>query len=64
MTSPYRAVVVHQAPGVPQQLFLLLHGWGASADDLVPLGERLARGFPLRQRRVPLMFPDTSPLPD
>jgi phospholipase/carboxylesterase len=46
MTTPYRAVVVQQASGVPQQLFLLVHGWGASADDLVPLGKRLASAFP------------------
>ena len=60
MTPPYRTVVVHQAPGVPQQLFLLLHGWGASADDLVPLGERLAKAFP-QSTVVSIEAPDWAP---
>jgi phospholipase/carboxylesterase len=42
----YRAVVIQQAPCPPQQLFLLAHGWGSNADDLVPLGERIASAFP------------------
>ncbi len=46
MTTNYRAVVVQQATGVPRQLFLLVHGWGANADDLVPLGRRVAKAFP------------------
>ena len=46
MTSRYRAVVIQEAVGKPQQLFLLLHGWGADANDLVPLGQRLAEAFP------------------
>jgi phospholipase/carboxylesterase len=47
LTTRYRAVVVQQAAGVPQQLFLLAHGWGADANDLLPLGQQLARAFPV-----------------
>lgn len=41
-----QSVVVQRAQGQPRQLFLLFHGYGANADDLVPLGERLATAFP------------------
>jgi len=34
------------AEGAPQQLMLLLHGVGASAQQLVPLAEHLRREFP------------------
>lgn len=30
----------------PQQLMLLLHGWGASPDDLAPLAQALRAAFP------------------
>jgi phospholipase/carboxylesterase len=40
------AIVVQEAPGDAQQLFLLFHGYGANAEDLVPLGQRLADAFP------------------
>lgn len=40
------AVVVQQAPAGARQLFLLFHGYGANAEDLVPLGERLGQAFP------------------
>jgi len=39
-------IVVQEAPGDAQQLFLLFHGYGANAEDLVPLGQRLAEAFP------------------
>jgi phospholipase/carboxylesterase len=44
MTPP--AIVVQEAPGGARQLFLLFHGYGANAEDLVPLGRRLAQSFP------------------
>ncbi len=40
------AIVVQAAPAGARQLFLLFHGYGADAGDLVPLGERLAAAFP------------------
>ncbi|OYU72196.1 MAG: esterase, partial [Burkholderiales bacterium PBB5] len=30
----------------PQQLMVLLHGWGASAQDMAPLAQVLRRQFP------------------
>lgn len=44
MTSD--AIVVQAAPAGARQLFLLCHGYGANAEDLVPLGQRLGRAFP------------------
>jgi phospholipase/carboxylesterase len=42
------SLIVHQsASGRAQQLFLLFHGVGAAADDLVPLGRLLAERFPM-----------------
>jgi len=38
-------IVVREVPAA-QQLFLLFHGVGATADDLVPIGEFIARAFP------------------
>jgi len=34
------------AGGAPQQLVLLLHGWGADGDDLIGLGQHWARVLP------------------
>jgi phospholipase/carboxylesterase len=34
------------AAGRPEQLMLLLHGWGASAADMAPLATALRRAFP------------------
>lgn len=34
------------ASGRPEQLMLLLHGWGASAADMAPLATALRRAFP------------------
>lgn len=34
------------ATGRPEQLMLLLHGWGASAADMAPLAQALRRAFP------------------
>jgi phospholipase/carboxylesterase len=45
-SSRYHAIVVQQACGQPQQLFILAHGFGANAADLVPLAERIAKAFP------------------
>jgi phospholipase/carboxylesterase len=42
----YHAIVVQQACGQPQQLFVLAHGFAANAADLVPLAERIAKAFP------------------
>jgi len=41
-----QSIVVQQAPVPAQQLILLLHGYGANADDLVLPGRRLASAFP------------------
>jgi len=40
--------------GAPAQLFILLHGVGASADDLVPLAQVLRQAFP----QAALLLPD------
>jgi phospholipase/carboxylesterase len=40
------SIVVQEGPGPAQQLILLFHGYGANAEDLVPLGRRLAQAFP------------------
>jgi phospholipase/carboxylesterase len=41
------SLIVHPpAGGVAKQLFLLFHGVGAAPDDLVPLGQILAKQFP------------------
>lgn len=34
------------ADGRPEQLMLLLHGWGAAAADMAPLAQALRRAFP------------------
>ncbi len=34
------------AAGSPQQLILLLHGWGNSAQDMAPLAQALQQAFP------------------
>lgn len=34
------------AGGAPEQLVVLLHGWGANGDDLIGLAPYLARGLP------------------
>ena len=44
MNSP--AIVLQEGPAAARQLFLLFHGYGANAEDLVPLGQRLAQAFP------------------
>jgi phospholipase/carboxylesterase len=40
------AIVVQRPTGPAKQLMLLLHGVGATAQGLVPMGQRLAREFP------------------
>jgi phospholipase/carboxylesterase len=41
------SLIVHPPEGgVAKQLFLLFHGYGAAPDDLVPLGQVLAKRFP------------------
>jgi phospholipase/carboxylesterase len=40
------SIVVQEPSGPAQQLILLFHGYGANAEDLVPLGRRLAQAFP------------------
>jgi phospholipase/carboxylesterase len=41
-----RSIIIQQPDGPPAQLFLLCHGVGTEARDLVPLGERLGEAFP------------------
>lgn len=43
MTS---SIVIQKPVGAPQQLILLFHGVGASAQDLVPVGKQFAAKFP------------------
>lgn len=40
------AHVIQQPAGEARQLFLLFHGVRATADEMVPLGRRLAQAFP------------------
>jgi phospholipase/carboxylesterase len=40
------SIIVARPPGQAEQLMLLLHGVGATAQDLVPLGHVLAAEFP------------------
>ena len=40
------SIVIQKPAGLPQQLFLLLHGVGANAQDMVPVGQAFAARFP------------------
>ena len=40
------SIIVARPQGQPQQLMLLFHGVGASADDMLPLGRALSEEFP------------------
>lgn len=42
----HEAIVIQQPAGSARQLVLLFHGLGADADDLRPVGERLASEYP------------------
>lgn len=44
-TTMSSSIIIRQ-PDAPQQLFLLCHGVGASAQDLVPVGQHFAARFP------------------
>ena len=44
------------ASGVPAQLMLLLHGWGASAADMAPLAQALQGAFPQAALLAPQGF--------
>lgn len=58
------SLIVHQpAAGVASQLFLLFHGVGAAADDLVPLGKVLAEHFP-QSAVVSVQAPHDCPYSD
>jgi phospholipase/carboxylesterase len=47
MSKPTPASIVIQKPeGAPHQLFLLFHGVGSNAADLVPVGKQFAARFP------------------
>ena len=49
------------APGATHRL-VLLHGWGADADDLIPFGKVLINGLTLRKiELVALRAPETHP---
>lgn len=58
------SLIVH-APegGVAKQLFLLFHGVGAAPDDLVPLGQTIARQFP-QSAVVSVQAPHDCPYSD
>jgi phospholipase/carboxylesterase len=53
--------IVIQSPPQANALFLLFHGVGATPQDLVPLGARLAREFP-RAAVISVPGPDRSDL--
>ena len=57
-----RTIVVQEAVGAPQQLFLLFHGYGANAEDLVPLGQRLGKAF-AQATVVSIAAPETMAYP-
>ena len=40
------SITIQQPEGPAQQLFLLFHGYGATPQGLVPLGQRLGAAFP------------------
>jgi phospholipase/carboxylesterase len=40
------SIVIQRPAGTPQQLFLLFHGVGSNAQDLVPVGQQFAAKFP------------------
>jgi len=40
------SIVIQKPAGLSQQLFLLFHGVGASAHDMVPVGQQFAAQFP------------------
>jgi phospholipase/carboxylesterase len=44
--SALHDLVIHRPDGVPAQLVVLCHGYGADEHDLVPVGERLAAEYP------------------
>lgn len=44
------------ASGRPEQLMLLLHGWGASAADMAPLAQALRQAFPQAALLAPQGF--------
>ncbi|MDH4391894.1 MAG: esterase [Aquabacterium sp.] len=44
------------ATGLPGQLMVLLHGWGASADDMAPLAQALQAAFPQAALLAPQGF--------
>ncbi|MDP2017147.1 esterase [Hydrogenophaga sp.] len=45
-TTMFEAILVHRPDTPPTQLVLLFHGVGAQPQDLVPLGQALARQWP------------------
>jgi phospholipase/carboxylesterase len=40
------SILIHKPAGAPQRLFLLFHGVGSNAQDLVPVGQQFATKFP------------------
>lgn len=48
------------AEGAPQQLMVLLHGWGASAADMAPLARVFRRRFPQAVVLAPEGFEDVD----
>ncbi len=58
------SLIVHPPEGgVAKQLFLLFHGVGAAPDDLVPLGQIIARQFP-QSAVVSVQAPHDCPYSD
>lgn len=65
MTDPTAPLMPHTlqwlpTDGLPQQLMVLLHGWGASAADMAPLAQVLRRQFPQAVVLAPEGFEDVD----
>ena len=53
--------VIHASPGAGGLRLVLLHGWGADAEDLLPLGEGLAATAKVPAECIGLQAPEPHP---
>jgi phospholipase/carboxylesterase len=60
-SDPADVMELLPAQGAPRLLFILLHGYGARADDLLPLAEALRYEFPAAACVLPQGFEPTDP---
>ena len=54
-------LLIHCGEEHPQTRLVLLHGWGADANDLIPLGDSLVAGSGLAMERMALQAPEPHP---